>query len=113
MRILEFKVEGQRIDKVPECDYSGLIMGTSGYLVASFQFDDTWKNMVKVAAFYGYNNGNYDESAVLIQDGIFLIPDQAAQCKFFKVGAVGQRPGLRLTTNLVTIYQEEGSQWQP
>lgn len=109
MRVLEFDVSGQRIEKVPTCDYSGLIKGTSGYLVASFQFDEVWKDTVKVAAFYGYKDGSYEQCAVLIQDGICLIPDAATQCKFFKVGAVGQKPGLRLTTNLVTVYQEEGS----
>ena len=47
MRILRFTVDAQKISPDPDCDFSGLVSGTAGYLKASFKFSKEWSGMVK------------------------------------------------------------------
>lgn len=43
MRTLKFIVEAQNIKEDPNCDFSGLVKGTKGYLYAEFIFrKSTW-----------------------------------------------------------------------
>ena len=49
MRTLKFAVNAQRITSDPNCDFSGIVPGTAGYLKAHFSFSPEWSGMVKVA----------------------------------------------------------------
>lgn len=51
MRILEFDVNGQKIEKSKDCDFSGIVPGSDGYLKARFTFSNDWAGTVKVAEF--------------------------------------------------------------
>ena len=44
-RILKFSVTNQSITKDSKCDFSKIAMGTSGYLVAQFEFSNDWDNI--------------------------------------------------------------------
>lgn len=113
MRTLRFKVSGQELIRASGCDFSNIIAGTSGYLLAAFEFDQDWDGTVRVAAFYPYLQSQ--EVAALITDGTCIVPDEVTAYDTFKIGVVGQREnGQRITTNLITIKQERGSgqAWQ-
>lgn len=47
MRTLRFKVSGQELIRAPGCDFSNIIAGTSGYLLAAFEFGQDWDGTVK------------------------------------------------------------------
>ncbi len=113
MRTLRFKVSGQELIRAPGCDFSNIIAGTSGYLLAAFEFGQDWDGTIRVAAFYPYLQSQ--EVGRLIKDGTCIVPDEITVYDAFKIGVVGQREnGQRITTNLITIKQERGSgqAWQ-
>ena len=113
MRTLRFKVSGQELTRAPGCDFSNIIAGTSGYLLAAFEFGQDWDGTIRVAAFYPYLQSQ--EVGRLIKDGTCIVPDEITVNDAFKIGVVGQREnGQRITTNLITIKQERGSgqAWQ-
>lgn len=49
MRVLEFSVMGQQIEK--RGDFSGLVAGSEQYMTAKFYFNREWAGKVKVAEF--------------------------------------------------------------
>ena len=102
MRVLKFNVNAQQITKAPECDFSNLVAGTSGYLRAHFTFSPEWDNCVKVAQFW---RGGKDH-AVLIKNNECEIDPDALTGATFKVSVVGQRDDYRITTNKVIVRQE-------
>ena len=51
MRTLKFIINNQTLQKSPECDFSGLVAGSIGYLRAAFKFSDDWNGYLKVAVF--------------------------------------------------------------
>lgn len=113
MRTLRFKVSGQELIRAPGCDFGNIIAGTSGYLLAAFEFGQDWDDTIRVAAFYPYLQSQ--EVGRLIKDGTCIVPDEITAYDTFKIGVVGQREnGQRITTNLITIKQERGSgqAWQ-
>ena len=102
MRELRFKVSGQNIIKDSNCDFTGIIAGTSNYLYTSFAFDSEWSGAVKVAVFKRLN----DEYPVMIEGDKCIIPKEALTWRSFKVRVVGQIEKTRITTNFVTVEQE-------
>ena len=52
MRILRFIANGQMLEPDPECDFTGLVSGTSGYLHAEFEFDNDWIGCRVAASFF-------------------------------------------------------------
>ena len=52
MRTLRFTVDGQTIRKNPDCDFSGLVAGSVGYLRANFKFSKEWFGCTKAASFW-------------------------------------------------------------
>lgn len=104
MRILTYKVKGQRLSGTGT--HSGLIAGTKGYLKAQFEFDDDWKDCVKVVSFI-----NGDEYAVkLDEDNACLIPHEALTSSTFKVKVEGRRSdGYRIMTGSITERQKGGN----
>lgn len=102
MRVLKFNVDAQHIHKDSNCDFTNIVAGTQNYLQAHFTFSPEWHDCILVASFW--RGGN--EHAVLIQDGVCNIPQEALTGRTFSVSVIGQRNDYRLTTNRVIVRQE-------
>ena len=102
MRLLYFNVNAQKIEKAPNCDFSKLVAGTSGYLRAHFTFSPEWNDCIKVARFWRGKK----EYAVILQNDECDIPAEALKGSTFRVSALGQRGDYRITTNEIPIRQE-------
>lgn len=105
MRVLDFIVTGQRIERDPACDFSGLVSNTSGYLFARFRFSRDWGGCKRVAVF---NCGGRDFPAPLAAGNVCEIPAEALKGNVVQVSAVGQKTGYRITTNEVAFLQSVG-----
>ena len=104
-RVLRFIVDKQNIKPDPNCDFSGLVPGTEGYLQAEFIFSNEWKNCVKVAAFYSSLGGEFTPQ--YLENGkTCMIPAEALKKSSFKIQIIGRSPLQKLTTNKVTISQK-------
>lgn len=102
MRTLKFIVTGQRIEKDPTCDFSGLVAGTQGYLKARFDFDKDWDGCIKAASFWRIGK----EYAAPVINNECVIPPEALTWNVFKVSVTGKKQGYKITTNKVDITQE-------
>lgn len=102
MRTLKFNVEGQNITPAPDCDFSGIVPGTEGYLKASFSFSKEWNGCGMIAIFTKLG----EEYLVKLEDGKCTIPAEALTFKRFKVEVVGVRPGYRIKTGKVVVEQD-------
>lgn len=51
MRVLKFIINGLKLTKDPQCDFSGIVPGTKGYLKAEFKFNEDWYTCKKMAVF--------------------------------------------------------------
>ena len=105
MRTLKFIVEGQLIKPDPECDFSGLVPGTDGYLLAEFAFSNEWTSTPKVVAFYSRLGTEYAPQT-LIDGKCCLIPKEALRKRIFKVQVLGKNG---LVTNRLEIDQKGGT----
>lgn len=105
-RVLEFEVKRQRIVKKSDCDFSGIVAGTAGYLKAKFYFSpDDWGGCRKAASFW--NDGQ--EYAKLLDDNdMCVIPGEALTNRKFKVSVTGKKVGYQIVTNKATVRQEVG-----
>ena len=102
MRILKFIVTAQAIIKDPDCDFSGIVAGTQGYLRAEFSFSAEWAGC-RVAAVFSCLGKEYAEPVL---NGGCKIPSEALTWDSFGVRVVGQRAGYRITTNEIKVRQE-------
>lgn len=102
MRTLKFIVDKQIIKPDPNCDFTGLIPGTEGYLKAEFEFSPEWRNCVKVAQFLC--RGKECEPQML-EDNQCIIPTEALIGRAFGVRVIGKRNDLKLVTNKVAVCQ--------
>lgn len=102
MRLLKFNIDAQHITKDPDCDFSGLVAGTSGYLKAHFTFSPEWQNCAMAASFW---RGGKEHAAIL-KDGECDIPEEALAGSTFRVSVTGLRGDYRITTNRVLVRQE-------
>ena len=100
MRILQFRINGQKVSK--DGDFSGLIAGTKGYLYAAYNFDREWDGCKKAAVFSRYDK----EYPVPIINSKCAVPDEITGCKRWKIYLVGERKGNRITTNEVQVRQQ-------
>jgi hypothetical protein len=91
----------------PECDFSNLIPGTSGYLKADFQFSHEWDQTKRVAGFYS-NLGREYPPQELENGRTCVIPSEALKRSVFKVQVIGSKNGLKLQTNKVIVHQNGG-----
>lgn len=105
MRTLKFIVEGQVIKPDPECDFSGLVPGSNGYLLAEFAFSNEWKSTTKVVAFYSRLGTEYPPS-VLVDGKTCIIPTEALRKRIFKVQILGKNG---LVTNRLEVDQKGGT----
>lgn len=105
MRTLKFIVEGQTIKPDPECDFSGLVPGTDGYLLAEFVFSNEWASVPKVVAFYSRLGNEYQPQA-LMNGNHCMIPKEALRKRIFKIQVLGKNG---LVTNRLEIDQKGGT----
>lgn len=109
MRTLKFIVDGQIIRKDPDCDFSGLVPGTEGYLEARFTFSKEWNGYIKAAAFYSIM-GKELTPIGLTEGEYCIIPSDVCAKRTFKIAVVGQNDeGKKLKTTKITIEQNGGS----
>ena len=108
MPILHFIVNGQNVVLDPNCDTTGLVPGTEGYVMAEFTFSKEWDSCIKVAAFYS-NLGREFEPQILKDGNVCIIPYQALQKSIFKVKVFGKKDGYTICTNKVTVHQKGGN----
>lgn len=101
-RILKFTVGRQIVSKYPDCDFSGIVKGSEGYLMAMFVFSREWYGC-KIAASFWSNGKEY---AVPVQNGKCIIPSEALKGDQFYVSLVGIRKGYKITTNKFKVSQE-------
>lgn len=99
MRILQFRINGQKLSK--DGDFSGLIAGTKGYLYTEYNFDSEWAGCKKAAVFLRYDK----EYPVPIVNARCAVPDEITKYKRWKVYLVGVKDGYRITTNEVEVRQ--------
>lgn len=104
MRTLRFIVNAQKISPDPNCDFSGLIPETSGYLKTAFSFSADWAGMVKVAEFRKYTCD--DSVSVPIINGECAVPDTVTGGKAWYVKIVGKRGGVIIPTGNCKVEQE-------
>lgn len=103
LRTLKFRITGQKIEKDPSYDFSGLVAGTKGYLRAEFQFDQEWTGCRKAAVFMRLGKGY----SVPIINGACEIPEEALTYKYWDLRVVGEKAsGYRITTGKVKVEQE-------
>lgn len=103
MRILEFFVNGQRLKKQSNCDFSGLVAGSEGYLKAKFAFSSEWAGCKKAASFWV---GDQEHAVLLDQDDSCIIPAEAAACELFKVSVIGVKSDYKITSTQTKVRQE-------
>lgn len=102
MRVLSFNVDGQRISKNQDCDFTGLVAGTRNYLQAHFSFSPDWDGCNIIARFWRGST----EYAVPIEDNICIIPSEVLARKSYGISVIGQRGDYRITSNRIYIRQE-------
>ena len=104
MRILEFDVQKQRLNKHKGCDFSGLVAGSVGYLHAKFYFlDNDWSGCTnKLARFWV---GDKEEARLLDSNGSCEIPTEVLAGNKFEVSVLGVSPNYRIETNRITVRQ--------
>ena len=108
LRTLKFIVDGQSIKQDPDCDFSGLVPGTAGYLRAEFAFSPEWDNTTKVIGFFS-NLGVEYEPRFLGNTRSCIIPSEALAKRIFKIRVIGKtKDGIKLTTNKVAVCQKGG-----
>ena len=104
MRILKFIVNKQKIRPDPNCNFSGLVKGTSGYLKAHFSFSPEWNGCKIAASFWRMNH----EYPVLVQNGQCEIPPEALTWDYFSVSLMGMKDNGNyiLTTDKILVSQK-------
>lgn len=102
MRILRFRVDGQRLKKSAGCDFSGITRGSSGYLCARFDFSTDWDGYAKAACFYNDGIAYY---APLDAENRCMIPTAALTGRMFGVSVTGRKGSSTVTTNKERVRQ--------
>lgn len=101
MRVLKFIARGQSLQKDPNCDFSGIIRGSKGYLIAEFSFDSSWRGCMIAASFWHLG----EEYAAIVKDNRCLIPNEALEGFSVGVSVTGKRKGYLIKTNKVKFEQ--------
>lgn len=105
MRTLKFIINNQIIETDPNCDFTGLVPGTDGYLQAEFSFSPDWNKYVKAVEFIGCNDD--DCYPQILKDGkTCIIPAEVLKRRAFGVRVVGKKDELKLTTNKLIVCQK-------
>ena len=96
MRVLNFIVNGQKLDKAENTDLSYIIRGSDNYLCLCIKFDDEWNNTAKIVSLYDSNKKETLKSA---NNGIVLVPKEITQGDMFSFNVVGRKSQVLLRTN--------------
>lgn len=103
-RTLVFNVEQQRLTRNRECDFSGIVAGSVGYLRAKFNFPiKGWHGCTKAASFW---IGDKEYAVLLDKDDSCTIPSAALVKDKFQVSVMGAKTGYKIETNKVKVKQE-------
>lgn len=103
MRILRFCVDGQKLQRDSESDFTGIIRGSKGFLKCGFSLSKEWKGCKVAASFWHYDK---EIDAAPVISGTCMIPDSVTDYREFEVSLVGIRDSYRITTNRVKVEQE-------
>lgn len=103
MRTLKFEVNGQSIKKKTDCDFSGLVAGSVGYLRAKFLFSVEWHGCKKAASFW---LGDQEHAVLLDELDSCMIPPEVLTGEQFKVSVTGVKSLYKITTNKTKVRQE-------
>lgn len=103
-RILEFNVEKQRLMRKRDCDFSGLVAGSIGYLKAKFNFSEEWDGCVKIAKFETAERKEHPVK--LNEDNTCDIPAEVLTGNQFYVSVLGGKSGYKISTNDIRVKQE-------
>ena len=104
MRTLKFIVNAQKISPDPNCDFSGIVPGTAGYLKAQFSFSTEWSGLVKVAEFRKYTCD--DSVSVPIINGECMVPTEVTGGKAWYIKVIGKRRDVIIPTENCKVRQE-------
>lgn len=107
MRTLKFIVENQLIRQDPNCDFTGLVPGTEGYLRVEFSFSSEWADCAKIASFYSML-GNELPYRILEDGKSCEIPVEALKRRKFKIQLFGKYEDTLLITNKIVVNQNGG-----
>lgn len=110
MRTLKFIVNRQNVKPDPDCDFSGLVPGTEGYLKAEFSFSQEWTGCKKVVAFWKKTTiTSHECPPQILEDGrTCIIPAEALTGTNFEIQIIGKKDGLKLVTNKLIVMQDGG-----
>ena len=103
MRTLEFNVNGQRLKKKSDCDFSGIVAGSVGYLRAKFYFSKEWDGCKKAASFW---REGLEYAVLLDENDSCLIDSTALTDDCFEVSVTGMRAGYNIKSGKVKVRQE-------
>ena len=103
MRTLEFNVNGQRLKKKSDCDFSGIVAGSVGYLRAKFHFSKEWEGCKKAASFW---REGFEYAVLLDENDSCLINSEALNSDCFQVSVTGMKPDYTIKTGKVKVRQE-------
>lgn len=106
MRELNFIIDKQSIKCDPDCDFSGIVQGTSNYLLSMFSFSKEWNGFVKVAEFRSGINATNPIFPVAIANGKCLVPSEVTKERIWSVRIVGKKDDTILTTKSIRVTQE-------
>ena len=105
MRTLRFLVDKQIIKQDPECDFSNLIPGTSGYLEAEFNFSEEWNGFIRIVTFSSPLGNEYDDYCILKDGKTCILPSKPLEKDSFKIKVTGIKGEDKITTDYVTVKQ--------
>ena len=103
-RALSFVVEGQKIKRDDNCDFSGLVAGTKNFYEAKFMFDSSWEDYKKIVVFRAKDVLKY----VPLTTDSCMIPDEIVEALIYYVSVVGINGDVSLPTTEVFIKQMRG-----
>jgi hypothetical protein len=101
VKVLDFIVVKQTMQRDPACDFSGLVAGSRGYLRARFRFSSDWAGCRKVVIF----SAKGKDYPVPLINNTCEIPAEALACTLVQVRAVGRRDGYEINTDTVSFSQ--------
>lgn len=95
----------QRLMKKRDCNFSGIVAGSVGYLHAKFYFSENeWGDCSdKIARFW---IDKREHAVRLDDDNCCVIPSEVLTGKKFEVSVIGAAPGYKIETNKINVRQE-------
>lgn len=103
-RILEFDIDKQRLTRKRDCDFSGLVAGSVGYLKVKFNFSAEWDGCAKVVDFKTAEEKPYPVK--LDEDNTCKVPPEVLKGDRFYVSVIGGKRDYRIRTNTIRVKQE-------